>query len=112
MKPLLWMILAALPLAAQPKQIVNGQTDARSAAQGLEREFKSLLTTQPRPAWIGYSVPAARNAGLGGCDYGRDGWGGTAVAHLEPPDHAFILFRVEGGAVNRLRTVSPFCDVD
>src|ERR1051325_71726 len=112
MKPALWAMLAALPLSAQPKQIINAQTDTRSAAQGLEREFKTLLTSQPQPAWIGYSVPAARNSGLGGCDYSRDGWGATGVVHLEPPDHAIILFRVEGGAINRLRTVSPFCEID
>jgi HEAT repeat protein len=108
MKPALWVILAGLPLAAQPKQIVNAKTDTRSAAQGLEREFKSLLTTQPQPAWIGYSVPAPRSAGMSGCDYGRD----TGVVHLEPPDHAIILFRVDGGVVNRLRTISPFCEID
>jgi len=105
-------MLSALPLLAQPKQIINAKTDTRSAAQGLEREFKSLLTTQPQPAWIGYSVPAARNSGFGGCDFNRDGWGTSGVVHLEPPDHAIILFRVEGGAINRLRTVSPFCEID
>ena len=112
MKPAIWMVLAALPLAAQPKQIVNAQTDARSASQGLDREFRNLVTAQPQPAWIAYSVPAARNAGMGGCDYVRDGWGTTGVVHLEPPDHAIILFRVEAGAVNRLRTISPFCEID
>ena len=112
MKPAMWVMFAALPLAAQPKQLINAQTDTRSAAQGLEREFRTLLTTQPQPAWIMYSVPAARNAGMGGCDYVRDGYGTTGVVHLEPPDHAVILFRVEGGAVNRLRTISPFCEID
>jgi len=112
MKSALWIMLAALPLAAQPKQIVNAKSDARSAAQGLEREFKGLLASQPQPAWIGYSVPAARNAGMNSCDYGRDGWGTAGVVHLEPPDHAIILFRLEGGVIQRLRTVSPFCEID
>ena len=32
-----WVFFAALPLAAQPKLLVNAQTDTRSAAAGLER---------------------------------------------------------------------------
>src|SRR5262249_14595694 len=56
---------AALPLAAQPKFIVNAKADTRSAAQGLDREFRSLLNTQPQPAWLGYEVPATRTASLG-----------------------------------------------
>jgi HEAT repeat protein len=32
--------------------------------------------------------------------------------HLEPPDHAVILFRVEGNAVNKLRSLSPDCEID
>src|SRR5687767_10470052 len=111
MKRALWVMLAALPLAAQPKQLVNAQTDTRSAAQGLEREFRSLLTTQPQPAWIMYRVPAVRNYGMG-CDFVRGDGYGSGVVHLEPPDHAIILFRVEGNAVNRIRSLSPFCEID
>ena len=100
--------MAALPLAAQPKFIVNAKADTRSAAQGLEREYRSLLTAQP--AWFGYEVPATRTASLG-CDY-RDGYNGSGTVHLEPPPTAIILFRVEGGAVQRIRSFSPFCDID
>jgi hypothetical protein len=34
------------------------------------------------------------------------------VIHLEPPDHAVILFRVDGGEVQRIRTLSPDCEID
>jgi len=112
MKPALWVFMAALPLGAQPpKMLVNAQTDTRSAAQGLEREFRTLLTTQPQPAWIGYRVPNVRNSGMD-CDYVRNGGGTSGVVHLEPPDHAIILLRVEGNAVNRIRTLSPYCEID
>jgi hypothetical protein len=110
MRQLLWVMLAALPVAAQPKQLVNAQTDTRSAAQGLEREFRSLLNATPQPSWIMYRVPAVRNAGMGGCDF-NNGYGSGTV-HLEPPDHAIILFRVEGNAVGRIRTISPYCEID
>jgi hypothetical protein len=36
---------AALPLAAQPKLLINAKVDTRSAAAGLEREFRALLAT-------------------------------------------------------------------
>jgi hypothetical protein len=112
MKPALWALMAALPLAAQPpKMLVNAQTDTRSAAQGLEREYRTLLTTQPQPAWIGYRVPNVRNSGMD-CDFVRDGSRAQGVVHLEPPDHVIIMLRVEGNALNRVRTLSPFCEID
>ena len=110
MKPALY-VLAALPLMAQPKLLVNAQVDTRSAAAGLEREFKGLLTAQPQPAWIGYEVPAVRGAEMG-CEYVRDGISTAGIVHLEPPDHAVILFRVEGNAVNKLRNLSPDYEID
>jgi HEAT repeat protein len=32
--------------------------------------------------------------------------------HLEPPDHAVILFRVEANTVGKLRSLSPDCEID
>jgi len=110
MKPILWLMAAALGLAAQPKLLVNSKVDARSAAAGLEQTLRPLIAAQPQPAWIGYSVPSTR-AGLG-CDYVRDGWGQPGVIHLEPPDHAVILFRVEESRLMRIRSLSPECEID
>jgi HEAT repeat protein len=47
-----------------------------------------------------------------GCDFVRDGNSSSGVVHLEPPDHAIVLFRVEGNTVNRIRSLSPFCEID
>jgi HEAT repeat protein len=115
MKPALGL-LAAMPLIvqtmpAQPKLLVNAKVDTRSAAAGLEREFKALLTAQPQPAWIAYEVPAVRGGDMG-CEYVRDGISTAGIIHLEPPDHAVILFRVEGNTVNKLRSLSPDCEID
>ncbi len=104
------LMAAALPLAAQPKLLVNAQVQSHSAAAGLEAQFKSLLTSQPQPAWIGYSVPAVRTNM--GCDYVWNGFNQPGVVHLEPPDHAVIMFRIEGNAVTRIRTLSPDCEID
>jgi len=111
MKPALWLLAAALPLVGQPKLLVNAKLDTRSAAAGLEREFKALLAAPPQPSWIMYQVPAVRSYNLG-CDYVRDSFAAPGVIHLEPPDHAVILFRVEGNNVTRIRTLSPDCEID
>jgi hypothetical protein len=110
MRPFLWVMAAALPIGAQPKLLVNAKLDTRSAAAGLEQVFRPQVTAQPQPAWIAYSVPTTR-VNLG-CDYVRDGWSQPGVIRLEPPDHALILFRVDGGAVERIRTLSPDCEID
>lgn len=111
MKPALFLLAAALPLMAQPKLLVNAQVDTQSAAAGLEREFKALLAADPQPAWIGYEVPAVRGSDLN-CEYVRDSNSTAGVVHLEPPDHAVILFRVEGHAVGKVRSLSPDCEID
>ncbi len=110
------MLLAVLPLlaqtaTAQPKLLVNAKVDTRSAAAGLDHEFKALLTATPQPAWIGYQVPAVRGAEMN-CEFVRDGYSTAGIVHLEPPDHAVILFRVEGNTVNKLRNLSPDCEID
>jgi hypothetical protein len=111
MKAALWLLAAAASLGAQPKLLINAQTDTRSAAAGLEREFNTLLAAAPQPAWIGYTVPAIRNNGWG-CEYVRDSGATAGVIHLEPPTDAVILFRVENNAVNRVRAISPYCEID
>ncbi len=111
MRLALCLAAALLPLAAQPKLLVNAQLKTRSAASGLESAFRPLLQAQPQPAWIAYSVPSVRTGGMG-CDYVRDSFTMPGVVHLEPPDHVVVLYRVEGNAVNRIRSLSPDCEID
>ncbi|MBZ5579923.1 MAG: HEAT repeat domain-containing protein [Acidobacteriia bacterium] len=104
--------LAALPLAAPPKLLINAQLDARSAAGGLEREFRALVAAQPQASWIAYAVPVLLEGHLG-CDYvSPDGRAAPGVVHLEPSDQAVLLFRVESGAVSRIRVLSSYCEID
>ena len=114
MKTALMLLAAALPLAAQPKKLVNAQVDTRSASAGLESVFRTLLTSQPQPAWIAYTVPAARGRHFGCDSYWRDGEftvaGGTV--YLEPPSEALVLYRVDANQVGRIRTLAPGCDID
>ncbi|PWU12494.1 MAG: hypothetical protein C5B51_00545 [Terriglobia bacterium] len=112
MKQALVLFAAVLPLAGQPKLLINAQVDTRSAASGLEREFRGLLGAQPQPAWIGYMVPSIRSYNLG-CEYvSPNGRTAPGVVHLEPPAQAVILFRVVSGAVERVRALSPDCELD
>jgi HEAT repeat protein len=112
MRPLLCVVaLAALPLSAQPKLLLNAQVSTLSAAAGLTAEFRNLVAASPQPAWIGYSVPALRAANLG-CEYVRDGGATAGVVHLEPAADAVILFRVENNSVGRIRALSPYCEID
>ncbi len=111
MKTVLVLLIAALPLAAQPKLLVNAQTDTRPAAGALDRVFRELAAAQPQPSWIAYSVPAVRGYG-GGCEYVRDDFHTAGVVHLEPPADTVILFRIESNAVTRIRSLSPDCEID
>lgn len=112
MKRTLWLMAVALPLCAQPKLLTNAKVDSRSASAGLDQAFRAALTAQPQPAWIGWAVPSTRTYNLG-CDYvNRSDFNQAGVVHLEPPDQAVILFRVEAGAVDRIRTLSPDCEID
>jgi HEAT repeat protein len=86
--------------------------DTRSAAAGLEREFKTLASAQPQPAWIGYTAPVLEGHSLGCELVSPNGWWAPGVVHLESPDHMVVLFRVESSAVERVRAISPDCEID
>jgi hypothetical protein len=113
MKRAIWILAASLPLAAQPKLLINAQTDTRSAESGLEAVIKTLSAAQPQPSWIGYSVPTIKSSNQLGCDYVRDSSSLNAgVVHLEPPDTAIVMFRIENNQLSRIRSISPYCEID
>jgi hypothetical protein len=101
----LFWLAATLPFT-------NATVQNQSAAAGLEPVFRALVAHQSEPAWIAYQAPAVRGPRLG-CEFvSHDGWSGTGVVHLEPPDHAIVLFRVAGNTVERIRALSPDCEID
>ncbi len=108
------LVAASLPLMAQPKLLVNANLDTKPAGGGLEATFRPLVTAQPQPAWIGWAVASVRTFNMG-CEFVyNDGQSrlGQGSVHLEPPDHAIILLRVDQGAISRVRYVSPDCEID
>ena len=51
MKFAFWLTAAALPLAGTegtpPKLLIDAKVDTRSAAAGLDRQFRTLLAAEP-----------------------------------------------------------------
>jgi HEAT repeats len=133
------VLLAAVPAGAQGR-FTNARTETRAAGQGSDAIGREVRAVASRggAAWIGYRVAmnnptgAARhmccydsfndaNACCGMCRL-ENGGGitmttgdvqsrGTRIT-LEPPTEFLILARVENGAVMRVRTFTPDCDVD
>jgi len=131
--------LAAASAAAQGR-FTNARTETRVPGQGSDAIAREVRAVAARggPAWIGYRVAmvagprhmccwdnAIDSRDFGGCCgtcrlengsgvtmtnqlQSRDG---TRIV-LEPPTEFLILARVENGAVMRLRTFTPDCDVD
>jgi HEAT repeat protein len=127
--------------AAQPR-VTNGRLNAQPAGSSLDATFRRLVAAQADAAWIGYSVAAVnRNEGRTCCSgdtWISDGMvftnGRLATCglesssttrrstdqpavmqnpvRLEGPDSIVVLFRVEEKAVQRIRIVSPDCELD
>ena len=131
---------AAIAGAQAQGRISNAKTETRSAAQGLEREVRAIAA-RGGVMWFGYRVPMVAgprqmccfdtisSAGDTCCGTCRlDGGSGVTMSTgntgdsmtmrggsrmmLEPATEFLVLARVEGGAVVRIRTFTPDCDVD
>ena len=110
-----------------PARLVNARVDARSVPSGLEQAFRGLVAARQAAGWIGYAVravPGERRM----CDGGFDSHYGTT--HLEPrertgvasaragkvslegPQDILVLFRAEAGRVQKIRVLSPDCEID
>ena len=101
--PLLLLVLllpGIVPASAQ-ERVSNARTERRQVTQPLEREIQAIAA-RGEAAWIGYrlaAVPYARQL----CN---------APVQLEPAKEMIVLVRVGGGAVDRLRTFTPNCEID
>lgn len=123
-------ILSAAGLRDEEPNIVNARLETRSAAAGLEKEFRALLNQQMEPAWVGYTVPATPHHTPAGClDFSDDSSGccrgrcalegttcgpvaGSGVVQLEGSSRLRVLLRMEGKQVVRIRSDSGDCQLD
>ena len=115
--------------AGVPEHFVKARVETRSAASGLRAVFDAAVRS-PGPAWIAYAVPA-RGAQQMCCYRSIDSIGKVAPGcYLERSEGAFsinrdddappladtrdfiVLFRADGGRVERLRMLSRGCGAD
>jgi len=125
------MTLLAAGALAQAPRIVNAKMSNRSAAAGLEREFRAAVAAQQAPGWIGYSAPVSDgehrmccwsngdngNGCCGSCRLERSDGGsysGTDDGRRVNLENSFliVMFRAEKGTVGKLRTFSQECEID
>src|SRR5512136_984178 len=78
------MALSALSVGvAQQPRLSNGQLTIRSAAAGLENEFRSIAGSQNVPGWIGYAVPMIAGDQSMCCGDHSSGFGCCGTCRLE-----------------------------
>ena len=131
-------LASTLPAIAQQAHLTNVKLETRSAAGGLAPAFRSIVSAQTAPAWIGYAVPAVSGrhqmccydyAGRGRAVMGGgccrleeksdavdirtsdDGEKNNAVS-LEGSASIFVFFRVEKQRVRKIRMFSQECQID
>lgn len=130
----LGVLVAVIPATAQGR-FTNARTETRSAAQGLTRELQAAAA-RPGVTWVGYRVPMIpgprqmccydSTSSISGdcCGTCRlESGGGVTMSTgdlpqrgarivLEPATEFLVLARLEAGAITRIRTFTPDCDVD
>ena len=107
------LTMTLIQIQAQPR-ITNGRIEPHTVSAGLARDLPALAAKFTEPTWIGYAAPMI-DGEHHMCDYGNDNGRTTysnAPVHLEPPDFFFVMFRIEGGQIVRLRTYSADCPLD
>ncbi len=109
-----------LVLAQQPK-LENGRLTVRPVAGSLENEIRAVAAGQVSPAWIAYAVPMIAGDHDTGCNsfVRLEGKESGAVrsadsrrVQLEQGRSLFVLFRAEGGQIQKIRSVSQDCELD
>src|SRR5437773_7286062 len=117
------LVFIALPLLAE-QGLRNARVEERTTG-GLEAALGDALRTKDGPAWIAWSVPQAGGRSLccydwprhakGGCALEEDhGFGSSDEAPVEgaPAPLLYVLLKVAGGRVERVRVFSDDCAVD
>jgi HEAT repeat protein len=129
---MLTLALALLLVAGSgdetPAHLVNARVQTHSAASGLAAAFRPLAR-EAGPAWIGYAVPVMGRhqmcchhsmdeigTATPGCNVEHEGaytiHGSDDVKSWEHAPDFLVLFRVENGRVDRIRSLSRGCGLD
>jgi hypothetical protein len=108
--PQLSFVLFAQQLSVAEPRFLHAQPQSHQVAAALEQEFRTLVQSQDRPAWIAYAVPRTPRSG-DSCFYGNEAIPNRAVM-LEGSRHEVVLFRVERRKVVRIRSYAIDCEMD
>jgi HEAT repeats len=123
-------VALAVDASAQPR-VSNGQVQAAPVAGRFTRAMLDSLATKPGTTWVGYAVPAIDgehdmccwNSDSSGCcqscrlEPGATssvtiaGGGGSGTVALEGQT-LHVLYRLDTGRVDRIRTFSEGCALD
>src|SRR5271155_3374389 len=125
--------VAQVKLEGPPEpKLVNAKLQSLSAGSGLAATIDNFVRQHTAPAWVGYAVPTQDRSRLiccfdqwnnsnmnccsgckleGGNHGNYDSTRGTCV-RSDPPTHIFVLIRIEGGAVTKVRPYTPDCGLD
>ena len=96
------VLMGALAAAAfaQPK-MENAKLQTRAVNGTLDASFRTIVSSQAEPAWVGYSVPQVS---------GERSMCGTVS--LEGAKEFVVLYRVTAGQVEKIRTYATDCTFD
>ncbi len=112
-------VLSVSPVVfGQQPEVLHGQVSSQAIDRGLGATLDTLKR-ENTTLWVGYSIPVS--------DKFSSGWNSSRIAYLEGDhssngddsekksqafDHALILFRISGGAIEKLRVESPDRQLD
>ena len=118
-------LLTAVPAFAQQPRLSNANVQTRSAASGLERELRSLMSGVSGAAWVGYAAPmiagehnmccyssCCSGCSLEGRRNSESSGSNRDRVRLEGPRTLYVLYRIEQGKVGKIRTFSEDCELD
>jgi hypothetical protein len=127
MKRLAWLLLAPA-LFAQPR-LQNARLETRAVSGSLDGTFRSILTAQTAPIWVGYAAPQIAGDRTMCCWNSNNGmqYQGcvlepqsgnttfpppTGTVKLEGATEFFVFFRIENKQVEKIRSFSTDCNID
>ena len=132
MKPVIvTLILTFAHAASAQPRLVNGQVQSTPVAGRLTRAMLDAIAVKGGTSWVGYAVPAIDGEHQM-CCWSSDASGSFQSCRLEPgtPSGAaigreslpttialearalYVLFRLDAGRVDRIRTFSEDCALD
>jgi hypothetical protein len=121
-------VLAAIPAAAQPR-VANGEAKELPVTGAFSRASLDSLAAKSATTWVAYAVPIVEgdrwlcdgnvSGGRGGMHLESRGRAAAQsagdvnrVMMLEGPRQLWVLYRLEGGRVDRIRVASEDCTLD